>query len=59
MNLRTATEKVIEAMVIMEQFQSEEADEAYDILDQAARSLCESLGLDFSYIAQFARRKHA
>ena len=59
MNLPTATEKVIEAMVIMEQMKSEELDEVYDILDQAARSLCESMGLDFSYIAQFQRRKHA
>ena len=59
MNLPTATEKVIEAMVILEQIQSEEADEAYDILDQASRSLCESMGLDFSYIAQFIRRKRS
>ena len=58
MNLPTATEKVIEAMVILEQMKSEELDEAYDILDQAARSLCESMGLDFTYIEQFARRKH-
>ena len=59
MNLPTATERVIEAMVILEQFQSEEVDEAYDILDQAARSLCESLGLDFTAIAKFIRRKHS
>ena len=59
MTLPAATEKLIEAMVILEQCQSEEADEAYDILDQAARSLCESLGLDFTSIAQFVRRKHA
>lgn len=59
MNLPTATERVIEAMVILEQFQSEEVDEAYDILDQAARSLCESMGLDFTSIAQFIRRKRS
>lgn len=59
MNLPTATEKIIEAMVILEQMKSEEVDEAYDILDQATRSLCESLGLDFTFIAQFIRRKHS
>lgn len=59
MNLPASVEKIIEAMVILEQFQSEEVDEAYDILDQATRSLCESLGLDFTFIAQFIRRKHS
>lgn len=59
MNLPTATEKVIEAMVIMEQLKSEELDEAYDLLDQATRSLCESMGLDFTSIAQFIRRKRS
>ena len=57
MNLPAATENIIKAMSLLEGLPSEEVDEAYDILVQAARSLCEALGLDFSYIAQFVRRE--
>lgn len=58
MNLPTATEKVIEAMVIIETMTSpEEADEAYIMLDTAVRYMCDSMGLDFTSIAQSFRNR--
>lgn len=58
MNLPTATEKVIEAMVILETMtRPEEADEAYIMLDTAVRYICDSMGLDFTSIAQSFRNR--